>query len=56
MHETHTHTHTQNHWVYLTLNVRVGLLDYARLSHGGPRLIGGMSSVRVFLRDPSPYS
>ena len=32
-----------------------GCLVYSRLSHEGPRPMGGMPSVGVFLRDPSPY-
>ena len=33
----------------------VGCRVEGRLSHWGPRRVGGMPSVGVFLRDPSPY-
>ena len=33
----------------------VGCRVYGRLSHEGPRPMGGMPSVGVFLTDPSPY-
>ena len=32
----------------------VGCRVYGRLSHEGPRPMGGMPSVGVFLRDPCP--
>ena len=36
-------------------NKQVGCRVYGRLSQEGPRPMGGMPSLRVFLRDPSPY-
>ena len=33
----------------------VGCRVYGRMSHEGPKPMGWMPSVEVFLRDPSPY-
>ena len=42
-------------WNYIyTATLRICRV-YGRLSHEGRRPMGGMPSVRVFLRDPSPY-
>ena len=38
---------------FILIGLVVGF--YGRLSHEGPRPMDGMSSVGVFLRDPSPY-